>query len=101
MLSINLSIYVSGLDRMDSAALEEIESDSVNQWEISADLIVQWEAELLQERLRELLQAADDDAETQDTEQLKRLAGFLQANSDLSERFSSELQAINLSETGE
>ncbi|XP_068427529.1 uncharacterized protein CXorf38 homolog isoform X2 [Clinocottus analis] len=95
MLSVDLSICVSGLDRMDSAALEEVESDSVSQWETSADLISQWEAELLQERLQELLQAADDDAKTQDTQQLKRLGGFLQANRDLGERFSLELKAIN------
>ena len=37
-------------------------------WEVSADLISQWEAELLQERLQELLHAAaaeDDDMKTQ------------------------------------
>ncbi|XP_044074965.1 uncharacterized protein CXorf38 homolog [Siniperca chuatsi] len=98
MLSIDLSIHVSGLDRMDSADLDGFECDSVSQCETSADLISQWEAELLQERLQELLQAADaayDDAKTQDTEQLKRLSGFLQANKDLGERFSTELQAIN------
>ncbi|XP_075954705.1 uncharacterized protein CXorf38 homolog isoform X2 [Anarhichas minor] len=65
MLSLDLSICVSGLDRMDSAALDGLESDSVRQWETSAGLISQWEAELLQERLQELLHAADDDAETQ------------------------------------
>ncbi|XP_037642692.1 uncharacterized protein CXorf38 homolog [Sebastes umbrosus] len=95
MLTVDLSICVSGLDRMDSADLDGIESDFVSQWETSADLISQWEAELLQERLQELLVAAEDDPKTQDTEQLKRLGGFLQANRDLGERFSAELQAID------
>lgn len=101
MLSLDLSICVSGLDRMDSAALDGLESDSVCQMKTSAGLISQWEAELLQERLQELLHAADDDAKTQDTEQLRRLGGFLQANRDLGERFSAELQAINALEARE
>ncbi|XP_029309510.1 uncharacterized protein CXorf38 isoform X1 [Cottoperca gobio] len=98
MLTVDLSIFVSGLDRMDSAVHEGLHCDSVSQWETSADLISQWEAELLQERLQELLHAA---ADAQDTEQLKRLRSFLQANRDLSERFSSELQAINSLESRE
>ncbi|KAM9349666.1 uncharacterized protein CXorf38 homolog isoform 1-T1 [Symphorus nematophorus] len=105
MLTVDLSICVSGLDRMDSAELDGLEHDSVSQLEISANLISQWEAELLQERLQELLHAAaaddDDDTKTQDTEQLKRLSGFLQTNRDLAERFSSELQAINSVEAKE
>ncbi len=60
MLTVDLSISVSGLDRMDSADLDELEEDSVSQREISADLISQWEAELLQEKLQELLHAIDD-----------------------------------------
>ncbi|XP_037642651.1 uncharacterized protein LOC119498157 [Sebastes umbrosus] len=65
MLTVDLSICVSGLDRMDSADLDGIECDFVSQWETSADLISQWEAELLQERLQELLGAAEDDPKTQ------------------------------------
>lgn len=66
MLTIDLSICVSGLDQIDSANLDGIECDSVSQWETSADLISQWEAELLQERLQELLHATanDDDDDT-------------------------------------
>lgn len=93
MLSIDLSIRVSGLDFIDSAVMDGLECDSVNQREPSPDLISQWEAELLQERLQELLHTADHD--TQDTEQLKSLSCFLQANRDLGERFSAELQAID------
>ncbi|XP_045906797.1 uncharacterized protein CXorf38 homolog [Micropterus dolomieu] len=95
MLTVDLSVCISGLDRMDSADLDGFEIDSVSQWETSADLISQWEAELLQERLQELLHAADDDTTTRDAEQLKTLDGFLQANRDLGERFSAELQAIH------
>ncbi|XP_070701773.1 uncharacterized protein CXorf38-like [Pempheris klunzingeri] len=102
MLTVDLTIYVSGLDRMDAAELDGLQCDSVSQWEISATSISQWEAELLAERLKELLHAAGagddddgDDTKTQDAEQLKSLGGFLQANRDLSERFSAELQAIN------
>ncbi|XP_010788034.1 uncharacterized protein CXorf38 [Notothenia coriiceps] len=93
MLSVDLSIHVSGLDFIDSAVMDGLECDSVNQREPSPDLIRQWEADLLQERLQELLHAADHD--TQDTEQLKSLSSFLQANRDLGERFSAELQAID------
>lgn len=60
MLSADLTVCVSGSDRLDSAAL----CDSDNQWETSADLISQWEAELLQERLQELLWTAEDDETT-------------------------------------
>ncbi|XP_060900089.1 uncharacterized protein CXorf38 homolog [Labrus mixtus] len=93
MLTVDLSIWVSGLDCLDSAGLDGLETDTVSQWETNADLISQWEAELLQERLQELLHA-DDDTKAQDSEQLKRLAGFLQANRDLGARFSAELQTI-------
>ncbi|KAJ4944186.1 hypothetical protein JOQ06_012731 [Pogonophryne albipinna] len=93
MLSADLSIRVTGLDFTDSTVMHGLERDSVSQWEPSADLISQWEAELLQERLQELLPAADHD--TQDTEQLKSLSSFLPADRDLGERFSAELQAID------
>ncbi|KAF3850528.1 hypothetical protein F7725_012300 [Dissostichus mawsoni] len=59
---------------------------------LERDSVSQWEAELTK-RLQELLHAADHD--TQDTEQLKSLSSFLQANRDLGERFSAELQAID------
>ncbi|XP_036941229.1 uncharacterized protein CXorf38 homolog [Acanthopagrus latus] len=99
MLNADLSICVSGLDRTDSVLVDGLEFDTVSQWETSASAIGQWEAELLQERLQELLHAATDendgDTKTRDTEQLKRLRGFLQANTDLAERFSAELQTIN------
>ncbi|XP_040000582.1 uncharacterized protein CXorf38-like isoform X2 [Xiphias gladius] len=96
MLAVDLLICVSGVDQLDSGDLDGLECDSVHQGEPSANLISQWEAELLQERLQELLHADDnDDTKTQDAEQLRGLGGFLQANSDLGERFSAELQTIN------
>ena len=69
MLTVDLSIYASGWDQMDSADSDGLECDSASQLKISADLISQWEAELLQERLQELLHAAaaapaDDDTKT-------------------------------------
>ncbi|XP_029380943.1 uncharacterized protein CXorf38 homolog [Echeneis naucrates] len=97
MLIIDLSISVPGLDRLDSAEVDELEQDCVHQWSTSADVISQWEFEVLQERLQDLLCAAadtDDSTKTQDTEQLRMLAGFLQANRDLGKRFSAELEAI-------
>ncbi|KAG7227334.1 hypothetical protein INR49_000338 [Caranx melampygus] len=94
MLSAELTVCVSGSDRLDSAVFEGLECDSYNQSETNADLISQWETELLQEKLQELLYSADDDAATQDSEQLRSLAGFLQVNRDLSEKFSAELQVI-------
>lgn len=95
MLTIDLSICVFGVDRLDSAGMD---AESVSEQETSAELVGQWEAELLQEVLQEYLHAADEedeDAKANDTEQLKRLRGFLQANKDLGERFSTELQAID------
>uniref|UniRef100_A0A3Q3WWR2 Uncharacterized protein n=1 Tax=Mola mola TaxID=94237 RepID=A0A3Q3WWR2_MOLML len=58
MLTMNLSIYISGLVTVDGARLE---SAACGQLEISVELISQWEAELLQERLRELLCSATDE----------------------------------------
>ncbi|KAM4727728.1 uncharacterized protein CXorf38 homolog [Anableps anableps] len=99
MLAVDLSICVFGVDRLDSAGLlAGLDANSVSEQETSAELVSQWEAKLLQEVLQECLHAAneeDEDAKTHDTEQLKRLQGFLQANRDLGEKFSSELQAIN------
>ncbi|MEQ2260583.1 hypothetical protein XENORESO_020780 [Xenotaenia resolanae] len=98
MLTVELSICVFGVDRLDSAGpLAGLDPDSVNEQETSAELVSQWEAELLQEVLQECLHAAneeDEEATTHDTEQLKKLQGFLQANKDLGERFATELQAI-------
>ena len=70
MLSVDLSISVSGVDQMDSAGLlDGLHVDSVSQLEMSAELISQWETELLQEMLQECLNAApqdeDGDAKTQ------------------------------------
>lgn len=67
MLTVDLSIYVSGWDQMDSAVMDGIECDSTSQCKTSANLISQWEAELLQERLQELLHAAADDDDDDDT----------------------------------
>ncbi|XP_017275680.1 uncharacterized protein CXorf38 homolog [Kryptolebias marmoratus] len=105
MLSIDLSICVLGVDRMDSAGLlPGSESDPVSRLEASAESVSQWEAELLQEVLQACLHAAAEDevdAKPQDTEQLRRLQDFLQANKDLRERFSTELQAITSLEVSE
>ncbi|XP_037537395.1 uncharacterized protein CXorf38-like [Nematolebias whitei] len=99
MLTVDLSICVFGVDRMDSAGPD---SDADSQLEASAELVGQWEAELLQEMLQECLCAEDGvDSETQDTEQLRRLQAFLQANQDLREKFSSELQTITTLEVGQ
>ncbi|XP_054889632.1 uncharacterized protein CXorf38-like isoform X2 [Poeciliopsis prolifica] len=96
MLTVDLSIRVFGVDRLDSAvAMAASDPDLL---EPDAESVSRWESELLGEMLRECLCAPneeDEDAKTQDAEQLKRLQGFLQANKDLGEKFSSELQAID------
>uniref|UniRef100_A0A3P9IUS1 Uncharacterized protein n=2 Tax=Oryzias latipes TaxID=8090 RepID=A0A3P9IUS1_ORYLA len=93
MLAVDLSICVFGEDQTDSACML---NDSIRQLETSAEVVSQWEAALLQEMLQECLHAAPDseEANAQDTELLKSLGGFLRSNKDLSERFSTELQAI-------
>ncbi|XP_030015507.1 uncharacterized protein CXorf38 homolog [Sphaeramia orbicularis] len=94
MLAADWTIYVDGLDQMDSTNADMVEADSDGCHMITADLISQWERELLQERLEELLDDADD-TKIPDDDQLKCLGGFLQDNRDLSEHFSTELQTIN------
>lgn len=59
MLALDLSIWISGVDQMDSVNLDGLETDSVSTLENTAGLISQWEAELLQEALQELLHAAN------------------------------------------
>ncbi|XP_007571761.1 uncharacterized protein CXorf38 [Poecilia latipinna] len=96
MLTVDLSIRVFGVDQLDSAG-PSADSDPDSP-ESGAESVSRWEAELLQEMLRECLRAGneeDEDAKTHDAEQLERLRGFLQANKDLGEKFSSELQAID------
>ncbi|XP_041847764.1 uncharacterized protein CXorf38-like [Melanotaenia boesemani] len=106
MLTVDLSICIFGMDQTDSAGLlPGLDSDSVSQSETSAELVSQWETELLKEMLQECLHASEedeeDDAKSQDMEQLKRLGIFLQTNKDLGERFSTQLQAINSLEARE
>ncbi|AWP04515.1 DUF4559 domain containing protein [Scophthalmus maximus] len=90
MLTVDLSVCVSGSDRLDG-----LKFDAVHESATADHPISQWEAELLQERLQELLHVDDDDAKTRDTEQLKSLGAFLRFNSDLGIRFSAELQTID------
>ncbi|XP_024246933.1 uncharacterized protein CXorf38 homolog isoform X2 [Oncorhynchus tshawytscha] len=85
MLAVDLSVLVPGVDRVDGSLSEGVEPESISQWE----------ADLLRERLQELL----TDTDTQDTEELLRLRDFLLANRDLSDQFSSELQTITSMET--
>lgn len=65
LLNTSLSICVSG----DEADLPRLEAAGVRLLEISGEQISRWEAELLQERLQELLCSAtdedDDDAKAQ------------------------------------
>ncbi|XP_055359772.1 uncharacterized protein CXorf38-like isoform X2 [Betta splendens] len=96
MLALDLSIRISDVDQIDSAHLESLQTDSLSQWESKANFISQWEAELLQEKLQELLLDVDD-VKTQDT-RVKSLGTFLQANRDLGERFSAELRVIEARE---
>ncbi|CAN9503060.1 unnamed protein product [Ophioblennius macclurei] len=92
MLKLDLSISVAGMDFTDG-----LESDSISQSNAGPDFVRQWEAELLEEVLQEVLHSSAEDGETDatDTEHLQALCSFLEANTDLGERFSVELQAIN------
>lgn len=89
MLQADLSIHVHGLDQTD---LDDVATISAHDM-FSADLISQWETELLHERLQEVL--SDTDESTSSADELKHLDSFFEANKDLEERFSSELQNIN------
>lgn len=60
MLTVDLSICVYGVDRLDSAGTDP---DSVSEQETSPEVVSQWEAELLQEVLQECLQAANEEDE--------------------------------------
>lgn len=67
MLSVDLSICVHGVDRLDSAGLfVGLHTDSASQLETSAELISQWETELLQEMLQECLHATPEEEEGDD-----------------------------------
>ncbi|KAF0047303.1 hypothetical protein F2P81_000936 [Scophthalmus maximus] len=59
MLTVDLSVCVSGSDRLDG-----LKFDAVHESATADHPISQWEAELLQERLQELLHVDDDDAKT-------------------------------------
>lgn len=72
MLTVDLSICVFGVDRMDSAGSD---SDADSQLEASAELVGQWEAELLQEMLQECLcveDGVDSEAQVGGTRRLNR-----------------------------
>lgn len=65
MLTVDLSIRVFGVDRLDSAG-PSADSDPASP-ESGAESVSRWEAELLREMLRECLRAAneeDEDAKT-------------------------------------
>ncbi|XP_072296566.1 uncharacterized protein [Eucyclogobius newberryi] len=91
MLRTDLSVHIHGSDQTD---LDDLVTDCVHD-EISANSIVQWEAELLQQRLQELLEETDE-TNALSAEELKDLGSFFEANKDLGERFSSLLQNMNL-----
>ncbi|KAK7945086.1 hypothetical protein WMY93_000814 [Mugilogobius chulae] len=91
MLRADLSVHINGLDQTD---LDDIVTDCVHD-EIDADSIVKWETELLQQRLQELLEETDE-TNTLNAEQLKNLGCFFETNKDLGERFSSQLENMNL-----
>lgn len=59
------------MDQLDSVDLEGLEPDCVSELESSAGLISQWEAELLQERLQELLQTDEDDEAKAQVQRIK------------------------------
>uniref|UniRef100_A0AAV2JRA2 DZIP3-like HEPN domain-containing protein n=1 Tax=Knipowitschia caucasica TaxID=637954 RepID=A0AAV2JRA2_KNICA len=92
MLQADLSIHIHLWDQTDS---NDLVADGINADSISADVIVQWEAELLQQRLQVLLEETDESS-TLSAEQLKGLDSFFESNKDLGERFSSQLQNMNL-----
>ncbi|KAM6948355.1 uncharacterized protein CXorf38-like [Aplochiton taeniatus] len=91
VLTTDWSVCVPGVDGVDAAQSDGLESDFVSQWEVKADSISQWEVELLRERLGELF----NDTEEQHSEELLKLRDFLLAHKDLGELFSPELQAIS------
>lgn len=62
MLTIDLTVYVSGVDLMDAAGPSDgLVTDSVR--DTGAEVVSQWEAELLQEMLQEFLQGATEDGD--------------------------------------
>ncbi|XP_060930097.1 uncharacterized protein CXorf38 homolog [Limanda limanda] len=92
-LTVDWKITASDLEKLDIAGGRVCGFS--HQLEANIKFFSQWEAELLQEKLQELLHTDDEDAETQVTKQLEWLGDFLQANSDLDEMFSEKIQAIH------
>lgn len=85
-LSIDWSVHVPGVDRVDGSEAKEIELESISEWE----------AELLRERLHELLACADQEEmlSPEDQQALHSLDDFLQNQEDLKELFKEELQTL-------
>ncbi|XP_031414405.1 uncharacterized protein CXorf38 [Clupea harengus] len=91
-LSIDWSIHVPGVDRVDGSEVKEIELESISQWE----------AELLRERLHRLLVCAgqEERLSPEDLQSCQSLSAFLQNQEDLKELFKEELQTLHAMEDG-
>ncbi|XP_041937290.1 uncharacterized protein CXorf38-like isoform X1 [Alosa sapidissima] len=86
-LSIDWSVHVPGVDRVDGSEVKEIELESISQWETG----------LLRERLHELLLCADQEEtlSPEDQQSLQTLSAFLQNQEDLKELFKEELETLH------
>ncbi|XP_048090790.1 uncharacterized protein CXorf38-like isoform X3 [Alosa alosa] len=86
-LSIDWSVHVPGVDRVDGSEVKEIELESISQWETG----------LLRERLQELLLCADQEEtlSLEDQQSLQTLSAFLQNQEDLKELFKEELETLH------
>ncbi|KAL2088102.1 hypothetical protein ACEWY4_016930 [Coilia grayii] len=82
-LSIDWLVHVPGVDHVDGCEGREVELEYVSQWE----------AELLRQRLCELLDQ-EEELSPEDLQSLQTLSAFLQNQEDLRERFREELQTL-------
>ncbi|XP_063049431.1 uncharacterized protein CXorf38-like, partial [Engraulis encrasicolus] len=82
-LSVDWSVHVPGVDRLDGAVGMETE----------LELISQWETELLRQRLQQLMDQ-EEELSQEELERLSSLRVFLQNQEDLRERFKDELHTL-------
>ncbi|XP_066517706.1 uncharacterized protein CXorf38 homolog [Hoplias malabaricus] len=88
MLSVDLSLNFPGVDSVDGEDTEEVEIESLSQWE----------TELLRESIKEQLDNDEHEGRPVDLKKLQTLHRFLRGHKDLEKQFRTELDSIEVLE---